>query len=249
MGLRFNDRSQILPQGRHFGADRCALGKSINFCLHPFDDAPFGKIGDELSVFGTRDQANQLSHDLCRILRRKIGNCRGSAFKCDEGGRVDIDAIINDYGVNLFPPKTTKERRYLGIVEVMKWQESGYKKSRFQILAVRYPSIMNPNDMRAARQELSYMGHDQDEINVMFNRCDGWYRPWCIRATTGHSDFGFMSSSALANRYSARMGGSLGRAFHVTYAENLPGIVRCAAESVAETDWRCTSGHLLHGTR
>ena len=50
---------------------------------------------------------------------------------------------------------------------------------------------------------------------------------WCIRVTTGHSDFGFMSSSALANRYSARMGDSLGGAFHVTYVENLPSIVRC----------------------
>ena len=47
-----------------------------------------------------------------------------------------------------------------------------------------------------------------------------------IWATTGHSDFGFMSSSALANRYSARMGDSLGGAFHVTYVENLPSIVR-----------------------
>ena len=156
-----------------------------------------------------------------------FGNCRGSAFKCDEGGWVDINAIINDYGVNLFPPKTSKERRYMGIVEVMKWQESGYKKSRFQSRAVRYPSIMNPNDMRAARQELLYMGHAQDEINVIFGRCAGWYRPWCIRATTGHSDFGFMSSSALANRYSARMGDALGGAFHVTYVENLPNIVCC----------------------
>ena len=36
-----------------------------------------------------------------------------------------------------------------------------------------------------------------------------------------------MSSSALANRYSARMGDSLEAAFHVTYVENLPSIVRC----------------------
>ena len=36
-----------------------------------------------------------------------------------------------------------------------------------------------------------------------------------------------MSSSALANRYSARMGDALGGAFHVTYVENLPNIVRC----------------------
>ena len=138
---------------------------SLAFCLYPFDDAPFCRIGDEYSVFGTRDQANQLSHDLCRILRHKIGNCRGSAFKCAEGGWFDIDAIINDYGVDLFPPNTSRERRYMGIIEVMKWQDSGYKKSRFQILAVRFPSIMNPNDMRAARQELLYMGRTQDEVN------------------------------------------------------------------------------------
>ena len=115
----------------------------------------------------------------------------------------------------------------MGIMEVIKWQESGHKKSRFQILAARFPSIMNPNDARAARQELAYMGVDQDEIDAVFGRRDGWYRPWCIRATTGHSDFGFMSSSALANRYSARMGDSLGGAFHVRYVENLPSIVRC----------------------
>ena len=36
-----------------------------------------------------------------------------------------------------------------------------------------------------------------------------------------------MSLSALANRCSARMGDALGGAFHVTYVENLPGIVRC----------------------
>ena len=36
-----------------------------------------------------------------------------------------------------------------------------------------------------------------------------------------------MSSSALANRYSARMGDVLGGAFHVTYVENLPNIARC----------------------
>ena len=137
-------------------------------------------------VWNARSQANQLSHDLCRILRHTICNCRGSTFKCDEGGWVDIDAIITDYGVDLFPPNTSKERRYIAIVEVMKWQDSGYRKSRFQILAVRFPSIMNPNDMRAARQELLYMGRTQDEVNEIFSRCAGWYRPWCIR--------GFMSS-------------------------------------------------------
>ena len=54
-----------------------------------------------------------------------------------------------------------------------------------------------------------------------------WMVQTLIRITTGHSDFGFMSLSALANRYSARMGDSLGGAFHVTYVENLPSIVRC----------------------
>ena len=86
---------------------------------------------------------------------------------------------------------------------------------------------MNPNDTSTAREEMTKAGMGRDDIDRMFNRCDGWYRPWCIRVTTGHSDFGFMSSSALANKYSARMGDSLGGAFHVTYVENLPSIVRC----------------------
>ena len=72
------------------------------------------------------------------------------------------------------------------------------------------------------KEELSYLGLDRDDTERVFNRCDGWFRPWCIRVTTGH-----MSSSALANRYSARMGDTLGGAFHVTYVENLPSIVRC----------------------
>ena len=33
------------------------LGKSINFCIYPFNDAPFCKIGDEYFVFGAKDQA------------------------------------------------------------------------------------------------------------------------------------------------------------------------------------------------
>ena len=206
--------------------DVIQLGKSINFCIAPFDGAPHCKIGDERSVCASRDQANQLSHDLCRVLH-KIGNCRGSAFRCDEGGWVDIDAIINDRNNDIFPPTTSKAKRYMGIMEVIKWQESGHRKSRFQVLAARFPSIMNPNDMKAAKEELSYIGLDRGDIERVFNRCDGWCRPWCIRVTTGHSDFGFMSSSALANRYSARMGDTLGGAFHVTYVENLPSIVRC----------------------
>ena len=168
---KFFPKGAILEQ-----IDAQQLGKSINFCIYPFNDAPFCKIGDEYSVFGTRDRVIS-SHDLCRIVRHKIGNCRGSAFKCDEGGWVDIDANINDHGVNIFPPKTSKARRYMGIMEVIKWQESGYKKSRFQILAARFPSIMNPNDARAARQELVYMGHDQGEVDVVFGRCDGWVTP------------------------------------------------------------------------
>ena len=85
-----------------------------------------------------------------------------------------------------------------------------------------------------------------DDIDRMLNRCDGWYRPWCVRVTTGHSDFGFMSSSALANRYSARMGNSLGGAFHVTYVENLTSIVRCGL--VPSDRWR-KQASMLHGMR
>ena len=111
--------------------DVMQLGKSVNFCVAPFDGAPLCRIGDDRSVFATRDQANQLSHDLCRVLRHKIGSCRGSAFRCDEGGWVDIDAVIDDRNNDIFPPYTTRAKRYMGIMEVIKWQESGSRKSRF----------------------------------------------------------------------------------------------------------------------
>ena len=70
---RFFPKGAVLEQ-----VDVMQLGKSINFCIAPF--APHCRIG---SVFASRDQANQLSHDLCRVRRRKIGNCRGSAFRLD----------------------------------------------------------------------------------------------------------------------------------------------------------------------
>ena len=88
------------------------LGKSVNFCVAPFDGAPLCKIGDDRSVFATKDQANQLSHNLCRVLRHKIGNCRGSVFRCDEGGWVDIDAVIDDRNNDIFPPTTSRAKRY-----------------------------------------------------------------------------------------------------------------------------------------
>ena len=46
-----------------------------------------------------------------------------------------------------------------------------------------------------------------------------------------------MSSSALANRYSARMGDSLGGAFHVTYVDN-----RLALHFGAFAPWNVRKG-------
>ena len=113
---RYFPRGAILEQ-----VDVMQLGKSVNFCVAPFDGAPLCRIGDDRSVFTTRDQANQLSHDLCRVLRHKIGNCRRSAFRCDEGGWVDIDAVIDDQNNDIFPHNTSRAKRYMGIMEVIKW--------------------------------------------------------------------------------------------------------------------------------
>ena len=49
---KFFPKGAILEQ-----IDVQQLGKSINFCIYPFGDVPFCKIGDEHSVFGSRDQA------------------------------------------------------------------------------------------------------------------------------------------------------------------------------------------------
>ena len=59
-------------------------------------------------------------------------------FRCDEGGWVDIDAAIDGRNNDIFPPSTSRAKRYMGIMEVIKWQESGHKKSRFQVLAARF---------------------------------------------------------------------------------------------------------------
>ena len=99
---------KYFPKGANLEqVDVMQLGKSVNFCVAPFDGAPLCKIGDDRSVFASKDQANQLSHNLCRVLRHKIGNCRGSVFRCDEGGWVDIDAVIDDRNNDIFPPFPT----------------------------------------------------------------------------------------------------------------------------------------------
>ena len=100
---------RYFPKGANLEqVDVMQLGKSVNFCVAPFDGARLCKIGDDRSVFATKDQANQLSHSLCRVLRHKIGNCRGSVFRCDEGGWVDIDAVIDDRNNDIFPPTTSR---------------------------------------------------------------------------------------------------------------------------------------------
>ena len=143
--------------------DVTQLGKSINFCIAPFDGAPHCKIGDERSVFASRDQANQLSHDLCRVLRHKIGNCRGSAFRWDEGGWVDIDAIINDRNNDIFPPTTSKAKRYMGIMEVIKWQESGHRKSRCKVSKHHEPER---HEGRQGGVELPWPGSERQRKSV-----------------------------------------------------------------------------------
>ena len=66
----------------------------------------------------------------------------------------------------------------MAIMEVIKWQESGYKNSNFQILAARFPSIMNTNDMKAAREELNYIGLDRaTSKKCSTDAMDGTARP------------------------------------------------------------------------
>ena len=158
MGVYVYGRSQVLPQACRPGAGRCDTAWQEYQFLHRSlrRRSALQDRRRSLSVYIERSSksaiSSQLSHDLCRVLRHKIGNCRGSAFRCDEGGWVDIDAVISDRNNDIFPPTTSKARRYMAIMEVIKWQESGYKKSRFQILAARFPSVMNPNDTKAAGQ-------------------------------------------------------------------------------------------------
>ena len=83
---------------------------------------------------------------IARYLLRKIKqtNCRGSVFRCDEGGWVDIDAVVDDRNNDIFPPSTSRAKQYMGIMEVIKWQESGQKKSRFQVLASKVSKRHEP---------------------------------------------------------------------------------------------------------
>ena len=70
---------------------------------------------------------------------------------------------------------------------------------------------------------------NRDRIGARFvaSMADGgnMWQPWCIRASSGHSDFGFARPAELCNILFPKMSHRLGGAFHVTKPSALEGFI------------------------
>ena len=68
-------------------------------------------------------------------------------------------------------------------------------------------------------------GWTKKDIDWIRHEHGGWWQPWCIRASSGHSDFGFARPAELCNILFPNMSDLLGGAFHVTKPSALEGII------------------------
>ena len=68
-------------------------------------------------------------------------------------------------------------------------------------------------------------GWTKDNIDWIRREHGGWWQPCCIRASSGHSDFGFARPAELCNMLFPNMSDRLGGACHVTNPSAVEGII------------------------
>ena len=68
-------------------------------------------------------------------------------------------------------------------------------------------------------------GWSKSDIDWIRREHGGWWQPWCIRASSGHSDFGLARPAELCNILFPNMSDRLGGAFDVTKPSALEGII------------------------
>ena len=164
---------------------------------------------NEYTAFGSNIHHQDLfftSKALVKILRHQVGQKWGNSIPCNGGGWVDIDHILNRESA--FPQdRYKKSDRFQMIAESIRSEDRRARKPRLQILAAKFDQEI---DMDRSH---SWTKKDIDWIR---REHGGWWQPWCIRASSGHSDFGFARPAELCNILFPNMSDRLGGAFHVT---------------------------------
>ena len=205
--------THTLPKGLHLEVMNMQ-NRNTSFPYWPYKDyTAFGSYMHHSNLFHT-------SKALVRILRHQIGQKRGNPIPCNGGGWVDIDDIL--CREDAFPQdRSRKSDIFQFIAECIRSQDRKARKPRLQILAARFDQVIDDESMAG----LIAAGWTKNNIDWIRRERGGWWQPWCIRASSGHSDFGFARPDELCNILFPNMSDCVGGAFHVTKPSALEGII------------------------
>ena len=133
---------------------------------------------------------------------------------------MNIDHILDREDAFL-QNRHKKSGRFQIIAECIRSEDRRARKPRLQILAARFDQEINIGSMTG----LIAAGWTKDNIDWIRHEHSGWWRPWCIRASSGHLHFSFARPAELCNILFPNMSDRLGGAFHVTKPSALEGII------------------------
>ena len=180
----------------------------------------------EYTAFGSNIHHQGLyftSKALVKILRHQIGQKWGNSIPCNGGGWVNIEHILSRESA--FPQdRCKKSDKFQTVAECIRSEDRKARKPRLQILAAKFDQDIDMETMAG----LIAAGWAKNDIDWICREHGGWWQPWCIRASSGHSDLGFARPAELCNILFPNMSDRLGGAFHVTKPSALEGIIlRC----------------------
>ena len=179
--------TETLPKGMHLEVMNMQ-SRDTSFPYWPYNEyTAFGSNVSPSDLF-------QTSKALVKILRHQIGAKRGNPIPCNGGGWVNIDHILDREDV--FPQyRYKKSDRFRIIAECIRSEDRRARKPRLQILAARFDQEMDIGSITG----LIAAGWTKDNIDWIRHEHSGWWQPWCIRASSGHSHFGFARPAELCN--------------------------------------------------
>ena len=133
---------------------------------------------------------------------------------------MNIDHILSREGT--FPQDRYKKSDNFQIIAVcIRSEDRKARKPRLQILAAKFDQEIDMETMTG----LIAAGWSKNDIAGVRRKHGIWWQRWCIRASSGHSDFGFARPAELCNILFPNMSDRLDGSFHVTKQSALEGII------------------------
>ena len=124
---------------------------------------------------------------------------------------MNIDHILDRE--DAFPQNRHKTSdRFQIIAECVRSEDRRARKPRLQILAARFDQEINVGSMTG----LIAAGWTKDNIDWIRHEHSVFWQPWCIRASSGHSDFEFACPAELCNILCPNMSDPIAWAGHST---------------------------------